>query len=554
MQAFMSRHIAGTLPLLLILLMSATAGVAGQTHTDGAHTDAGHADVQPAAVSLLEGLGTHGYEISTNVPDAQAFFDQGLRLYYAFNHEEAIRSFREAQRLDPACSMCWWGEALSWGPNINMPMEPEAGEQAYLAVRGALERIEGSTESERTLIEALSLRYEEIPGAERSHLDSAWAAALESATRAFPEDREISVLYAEAEMTLRPWDYWTADALPAGGMESALRHLEAVLEHNPNHPGACHFQIHAVEQEYPERAVPCAERLALLMPAAGHLVHMPGHIYIRVGRYLDAIEANLHAVHADESYIRDQRPGAGVYTVGYYPHNYDFLAFAASMIGREEQAINAADKVVELTPVEMLDVPGMDFLQHWTTRPLQLRVRFGRWDEILQTPAPAPHHAHATALWHYARGRALIATGDVDAAGLELDYLRRAAASPELAGVYMEFTLSTDLLAIAERVLAGHLAFASEDVTTAIREMDEAARLEDGLVYGEPPEWTVPVRQELGQLLLSTGRAREAEAAFRRDLERFPENTWSLSGLADALRAQGRDAEAASPETSTPSL
>jgi len=347
------------LPALVALIAGTFVTEAGgQAHSDITHSQIANAPSAPAATGLMDGLGTHGYRISTEVPAAQAFFDQGLRLYYAFNHEEAIRSFREAQRLDPDCAMCWWGEALAWGPNINLPMEPESGVHAFTAVQGALARIEGSTGTEWTLIQALAQRYEAVPGPEREHLDSAWAAALESATRVYPDDPEISVLFAESRMTLRPWDYWTPEALPAGGIADALRHLEAVLEKDPDHPGACHFYIHAVEQEYPERAVGCAERLAMQMPAAGHLVHMPGHIYIRVGRYLDAIEANLHAVHADETYIRDQRPGAGMYTMGYYPHNYDFLAFAASMLGREEQTIAAADKVAELIPAEMVDVPG----------------------------------------------------------------------------------------------------------------------------------------------------------------------------------------------------
>jgi tetratricopeptide (TPR) repeat protein len=313
---------------------------------------------------------------------------------------------------------------------------------------------------------------------------------------------------------------------------------------SPDHPGANHFYIHAVEAVDPERALAAAQRLAGLMPGAGHLVHMPGHIYVRVGRYLDAIRANEHAVHADEAYIRDQHPGFGVYLAGYYPHNYDFLAFAASMIGRSAQAIEAADKMPTLVPADMLRVPGMTFLQHHMTRRLQVRVRFGRWDEILAAPAPPADLAHGRAMWHYARGRALAARGALKEAAAELAQVRATAQDPAVAGLRLEFNTSGAVLAIAAEVLAGHIAAAAREFPSAIAHLREAARLEDGLLYGEPPEWTVPVRQELGAVLLEAGRALEAEQVFREDLKRFPRNGWSLAGLARALRAQNRVAEA----------
>jgi tetratricopeptide (TPR) repeat protein len=383
-----------------------------------------------------------------------------------------------------------------------------------------------------------------VPTADREPLDSAYARAMKRVVDLYPDDIEARTLYAEALMDLSPWEYWNRDGSPRPDTPELIAQLERVLEDNPDHPGANHFFIHAVEAVDPQRAVPMAERLAGLMPGAGHLVHMPGHIYIRVGRYLDAIRANEHAVHADETYIQDQNPGFGVYTAGYYPHNYDFLAFAASMIGRSVQSIAAADRMTTLSTDEMVRMPGMDFLQHHRTRHLQLRVRFGRWDEILATDAPAEDLPHARAMWSYARGRALVATSRLAEADAELARVRTAAQNPDLADMGLEFNTSGDVLAVASEVLAGHIAAARKDYDRAVTHLRNAARLEDELVYGEPPDWTVPVRQELGLVLLQAGRPADAERAFREDLDRFPDNGWSLHGLARALGEQARTAEA----------
>ncbi|MGD8866433.1 MAG: hypothetical protein PVI01_02365, partial [Gemmatimonadales bacterium] len=460
---------------------------------------------------------------------------------------EAIVSYRQAIELDSTCAMCYWGMAWALGPNINAAMDSAAGVAAYQAVQKALALSERETPKHQAFVRALARRYTADPSAERAALDSQYAVAMDELASRYPDDPEAQVLAAEALMLLSPWDYWTADKQPREGTETLLGRLEAVTERNPNHPGACHFFIHAVEAAYPERAVVCAERLAKLMPGAGHVVHMPGHIYIRVGRYADAIEANEHAVHADETWIQDRRPGVNMYTAGYYPHNYDFMAFAAAMAGRRDRAVEAANKVQELVPVEM--APSLSFLQHWYARPLQLQVRFGLWDEILEEPAPPEGLPHARALWHFARGRAVAARGDVGAARTELAQLKRLAADPALEGVRMEFNLSGDLLAVAEHVLAGRIAAADGDYDKAVALLSEAARLEDELTYGEPPEWTVPVRHELGAVLVAAGRPGEAERVYRQDLERFPENGWSLRGLAQALRAQGKTAEADRVET-----
>jgi tetratricopeptide (TPR) repeat protein len=490
-------------------------------------------------VPLYTDLGDHHYAITTAEPLAQRYFDQGLRLYYAFNHAEAVRAFREAQRLDPECAMCWWGEGLAWGPNINLPMDSASGVAAHAAAQAALGLRDEGDERERALIEALAVRYEAVPPADRASLDRAYAAAMAEVSTRYPDDPEASVLYAESLMDLRPWDYWTADGQPQEGIAEALGLLERVVAADATHPGACHFYIHAVEKVYPERAVACAERLAGLMPGAGHLVHMPGHIYVRVGRYRDAVEANQHAVHADEAYIQDQQPLPGMYTIGYYPHNYDFMAFAAMMIGRSAESIDAATRVAALLPPEMLGAPGMDFTQHWSIRPNLVRVRFARWEEILAQPTPPEALVHARAMAHYARGRASAAGGDVSGASAELVQLRELASRPELTTLKMEYNMSADLLGIAERVLTGWTEAIAGRFGPAVEALREAVRREDALLYGEPPEWTVPARQDLGAVLLMAGRPAEAEQAFREDLAKFPENGWSLHGLATALRAQG---------------
>jgi tetratricopeptide (TPR) repeat protein len=499
----------------------------------------------PDSVPLYTNLGEHHYAITTGDPLAQAYFDQGLRLYYAFNHAESIRAFWEGARRDPSCAMCYWGVAQALGPNINMPMEPDAEEEAYRAIRQALHHAAHVTPQERALIRATSVRYGPDPGADRAARDSAYAAALRDVVREHPDDPEAATLYAESLMNLRPWRYWTRDGRPQPGTRELLGVLERVLAVSANHPGACHFFIHAVEEVEPARAVPCAERLAGLMPGAGHLVHMPGHIYIRVGRYGDAIRANEHAVHADETYIRDQRPGMGVYTAGYYPHNYDFMAFAAAMAGRSRMAVEAAEKVASLIPEEFLRAPGMTMLQNYWVRHLQEKVRFGYWADILAVPAPAEDLPHARGIWHFARGRALHEQADLRGARRELAALRAIAGHPALDGIVLDFNESRQVLEIAGNVLEAHVRLAEGRGDEAVRLAWEAAALEDELVYGEPPEWSVPVRHDAGAILLALGRWAEAEEAYRQDLRRFPENGWSLSGLARALEGQGRGGEAA---------
>ncbi len=523
------------LPILAAALLFGLVGAEAAQESPALRIQATDA----ARVPLYQDLGTHHYPITTSLPIAQRYFDQGLRLYYAFNHQEAIRSFSEAARLDPDCAMCSWGIALAYGSNINAPMDTAGGRLAYAALQQALMHEKKVSAREQALIRALATRYAVEPPTDREELDAAYSRAMAEVVRRFPDDLEAKTLYAESLMNLSPWDYWTSDGTPKPNTTELLSHIEQVLAADPDHPGANHFYIHAVEAVQPERAIEAAERLAGLMPGAGHLVHMPGHIYIRVGRYEDAITANEQAVHADETYIRDQGPAAGIYVLGYYPHNYDFLAFAASMIGRDKQALAAADKIASLVPKELLREPGMAFLQHHQTRHLQMLVRFGRWDELLNADAPAEDLPHARAIWLYAHGRALAARGHLKAADAALTQLRAIARNPRIMSLRIEFNTSGAVLGIAEEVLEGHLAAAKGDLPQAINHLREGARREDALVYGEPPEWTVPVRQELGALLLKAGRPDEAERVFHEDLKRFPNNLWSQQGLAQTLRSTG---------------
>jgi tetratricopeptide (TPR) repeat protein len=492
------------------------------------------AGVTPDTVPLYTNLGTHHYRITTTNPLTQQYFDQGLRLTYAFNHAEAIRAFQEGARLDPRCAMCHWGVALAHGPNINAPMSEEAGREAHAAVLRAQALADGGTPLERALIEALATRYSDDAGASRPALDSAYAAAMGSVAQRFPDDSEAATLYAEALMDLRPWSYWTRDRQPEPGTTEILANLERVIERNPEHPGACHFYIHAVEAAYPERAVDCAERLADLMPGAGHLVHMPAHIYIRVGRWNDAIRHNEHAVHVDEQYIADQRP-LGIYPLAYYPHNYHFLAFAATMAGRSGQAIAAARDMVDRVDVEVAreswELQALLPYHHLTL------LTFGRWSDVLAAPSPSSDLPFAHAMTEYARGMAHAATGAADRARRSLVELERArdATVEEPARSVLE---------IASHSLMGELDLRAGRDEPAIAHLREALRLEDELIYMEPPFWHSPVRHMLGAALLEAGRAAEAEALYREDLERFPENGWALQGLTLSLQAQGREEDA----------
>ena len=490
-------------------------------------------------VPLYDNLGNYHHPITTSVPLAQRYFDQGLRLVYAFNHAEAIRAFREAERLDPACAMCPWGEALALGPNINAPMDSVSGVEAFKAVERARQRATRGLPAERALIGALSQRYSRAQPANRAALDSAYANAMARVAADFPRDAEAQVLYADALMNLSPWNYWESGEARAG-TDQIIASLERVLATDENHPGACHLFIHAEEAHAPARAVGCAERLAGLMPGAGHLVHMPAHIYIRVGRYADAIATNEHAVHADESYFDGpQETRNALYGKAYYPHNYHFLSFAAAMAGNSHIAIESARKTMErIDPVVAGQTP---WIENVTGILYGAYVTFARWDDILAEPIPGEDLPYARGVAQYARGIAFA----------EKKQWTEAAASMDTLIIIQERFADGEnkkALGVALESLKGEIALRSGALERAINHFTRAVAREDQLGFAEPPSWYYPARQSLGNVLLLANRAVEAEVVYRQDLVHFPDNGWSLKGLEQSLRAQGRSAEAAEVE------
>jgi tetratricopeptide (TPR) repeat protein len=514
------------LPLVALLLPAVSAGTPADT------------------VPLYDNLGNHHFEISTGVPRAQQYFDQGMRLVYGFNHGEAIRAFKEAQRLDPQCAMCFWGEALAYGPHVNAPMDSAGAVGAWAALERAVALAPRARPAEQAYMRALQARYAKAPPANRAPLDSAYAKAMGQVVREYPSDLEAATLYAESLMDLRPWAYWKKDGTPYPQTDIIISQLERVIAGNPNHPGACHYYIHAVEAVEPAKAVPCAERLAALMPGAGHMVHMPAHIYVRVGRWSDAIAANVHAVHTDESYIAAERP-TGIYPMGYYPHNYHFLSFASTMAGNSAQAIEAARKLAEHVPADAARaVPPFQQLIPYAHLVL---TRFGRWDDVLSLPLPPTDLRVSTGLTHYARGVAFAAKGQWPEAQAALDTVKTIAAGTT-PGDQTAMTSgegeSKTVMDIATHALMGEIAYRQGKLDDAAAHFREAAKLEDTFNYVEPPQWFYPVRQSLGAVLLQAKKPAEAEAVYREDLNRFPENGWSLYGLEASLRAEGKTAEA----------
>ncbi len=522
---------------LLLAVLGCSSAPA--THHQGAPTAS-------AAPVLFDDLGRHHRTITTSSARAQAYFDQGLRLVYGFNHHEAQLAFREAARLDPGCAMCYWGIALTYGSNYNSPTDAERERGAGEAIRQAQALASRGTDRERALIEALARRHASAPGADRAALDRSYADAMRQVTRRFPDDLDAATLFADAMMNLRPWDLWTPEGQPHPGTEEIVWTLERVLATDPSHPGANHLYIHAVEaSSRPEQGIPAAERLGALMPGAGHIVHMPSHIYFRVGRYADAVAVNVRAVAVDRAYFEKSRPSE-IYRMLYYPHNLDFIWIAASMDGRSAETLRAAREFSAAVPMEMvLHSPDMETAP---AAPLFALARFGRWEEVLQQPAPVPGMPYVTGSWHYTRGLAFVATGRPEEAARELAALRAVLQSVPPERTLAGFFKTADMLRLASDVLAGEMAARTGDVDTAAKHLAEAVRSQDGHWFTEPPPWYYPVRQSLGAVLLEGGRPAEAEAVYREDLRRNPGNGWSLFGLAQSLRAQGKVTEAAAVE------
>lgn len=526
--------------LILFWVLAGAVVSADQAHHQGRAQAGGE-----GGTPLFDNLGRLHHPITTASPKAQRYFDQGLRLVFAFNHEEAVNSFEEAAKLDPKAAMPHWGIALALGPNINMPMDREAEKRAYEAIQQARSRAEGATPKERVYIEALALRYSVDPDAKRETLDHAYAEAMGKVAAQYRDDADAATLYAEAMMDLQPWDYWTPEGQPKGRANEIVSTLERALTLNPDHPGACHYYIHAVEASpKPERALPCARRLPDLMPGAGHLVHMPGHIYLRLGMYKEAAEQNVHATAIDHEYLA-HRQLTGIYPMGYYPHNVHFLWSALTMEGRSQEAIKAARNLRELVPWEAAkQVPA---LEEFTPSLLFSLVRFGQWEEILSLPRPPAELSYTTAIWHYARGMAFAATKRFDEAQQEHKALLDLAGSlPE--DRTLGVTPVVDLARIAERVLAGEIAARQGHDDEAVTILNGAAKLEDALRYYEPPLWHIPVRHSLGAVLLQAKRPAEAERVYRLDLTQHPHNGWALFGLKQSLEAQQKTKEAAAVE------
>lgn len=494
-------------------------------------------------VPIFRGVAVH-HKIATRSATAQRLFDQGLGLCFAFNHDEAIRSFEAAARADSSSPMPWWGVALALGPNINLPMSPEAEQRALDALAKARTRAARAPRAERDYVEAVARRYAEPVGESRAARDSAYADAMRALAKKYPADANAAVLCAEALMDLRPWDLWTPGGEPKPGATEIVSRLEAAMKRAPDHIGALHLYIHTLEASpYPQRAEAAADRLRKISPEAGHLIHMPTHIYLRVGRYEEGAAENQRAMDVDRAYI-DRWKVEGIYPMMYANHNIHMRWSALCSMGRSADAVEAARHLQERAPFEM--ARQMQPMELFTGSPFLTLPRFGRWAEILDQPAPPADLRLTSGAWRFARGLAYAAMRCPAEAAVERDSLAAIAASAE--GLYWGLAAGPTLMKFALTFLDGELAARAGRAEEAIALLGRAAGMQDSLQYDEPPPWSMTARQSLGAVLLEVGRAAEAEAVYREDLKRFPENGWSLRGLADALRAEGKSVEADAAE------
>jgi tetratricopeptide (TPR) repeat protein len=530
--------------LAIVVILVAAAGfyLYGRTRTE-----APVADLAPVGANLIEGLGDYSMPVTAKGPDVQRWFDQGLAMTYGFNHDAAERSFLKAAELDPDCAMCWWGSSLVLGPHVNSTMLPENNAKAWDRLQRAQAAAGKASEREQAFIKALSARYAAEPPVDRRALDEAYAVAMAELAAKYPDDLDAITLHAESMMDLQPWDYWDASGQPKGHTATVVSELESVIQRNPEHAGALHLYVHAVEASPdPSKGVAAADTLRELLPGSGHLVHMPAHIYARVGRYNDAVIANQKAIAADDSYLAICKPGPGVYPLGYVPHNHHFLWFAATMEGASAIALDAARTTGEKTSdPQLMRTPGFEAMQNFSLSPLYADVRFGRWDEVVATPKPADDLPFMQAIWNYAQGMAAVGQGRIEDAKRFHEALMPATTSPDIEKMmaWDRYSLIGGVR-IAERFVAAELARAAKDYDAAIAALNAAVTIEDTLPYDEPPAWHWPSRQALGAVLLAAGKPVEAEKAYREELARNPENGWSLYGLAEALKAQGRKADA----------
>jgi len=490
---------------------------------------------------LMPGLGEVHHPISTKNSQAQQFFDQGLKFVFGFNHDEARRSFQRAADLDPKLAMAWWGVALTLGPNYNLPVDPAREKAGYDAVQRALALQENASDPERAYINALSVRYSNDPKADLHKLDLDYKNAMLKLIQRYPDDLDATTLYAESSMNLNPWHLWAADGKPAEGTEEIVATLESVLKRDPNHLGANHYYIHAVEASpHAERALPCAERLGKLAPAAGHLVHMPAHIYARVGDHPAAAHCNAIAAAADKKFLAATHE-QGVYPLMYYSHNLHFLAFAASMDGNFAEAKDAAARVVANV---MPGVKAMPMLEGFLPTPIVVLFAFERWDDLLKLPAPDSSLLITNAVWHSLRGVAFANTGKTADAEKEQSAFRELVAKIPPDTMYDQLNKTGAVFKVHDHLLAGMIARSRRSDKGAIDSLTQAVAAEDALNYSEPPPWYPPVRPMLGRVLLEAKQLPEAEKVFRADLEKNLRDGRALSGLRDCLNAQGRKYEA----------
>jgi tetratricopeptide (TPR) repeat protein len=502
---------------------------------------AGQADKIGAPV--FSGLGDHHHAISTKAPETQKFFDQGVRLLFGFNHAEAIRSFREGARLDPLCAMCWWGVAFALGPNLNLPMQPDAVAPAWAALERARSLEAHASGEEREWIEALASRYSRDSTADRARLDEAFAQAMKKVWHDHPGDLDAGVFYAEAMMDTQPWDYWQQDGVtPKGHATEIVSTLEDIIGREPLHPGALHLYIHAVEATTtPERAEKAADALEPLMPEAGHIVHMPSHIYYRVGRYEDAVKVNEAAAKQDENYIA-QCKAQGFYPLAYYSHNIHFLWTSSEMMGRKAAAIAAAHRV--LTAASNGPAEQLPPIQLYLFVPIVTDIRFGDWDAALREPKPSPNLKLDVAVSLYARGFAYANKHDLKNARRNRRLLNMMIETKSLDWIDAHGVPGTKMAQVGLALLDGEIARTSGNLEEAVKAFRSAAQIESSIPYTEPPYWHQPVSHILGAALLAANKPAEAEAVYRDSLKSYRIDGWALFGLAQALDAQGKHAEA----------
>jgi tetratricopeptide (TPR) repeat protein len=498
---------------------------------------------QSKEATLMSGLGDLHHPVSTRNADAQQFFDQGLRLIYAFNHDEAARSFTRAAELDPKLAIAYWGIAEAVGPNYNDPASEERFQQAHEAIQKAVDLSANASPSEQAYIQAMALRFPAEPNPDRRKSAEAYRDAMRGVVRKYPDDLDAATLFAESGMDLHPWGLWHTDGTPEAGTDEIVATLESVIRRDPNHMGAVHYYIHAVEaSSNPERALSGANKLASLAPAAGHIVHMPAHIYIRTGDYEAAVKTNEKAAEVDRAYI-EASGVQGIYPMMYYSHNLHFIAMCAAMNGDYAEAKKNADLLAAHVGPAVKEMPP---LEGFMTIPMAVDVRFHRWDDILKMPQPDPAMKTTTVFWHFARGMALAGVGKVNEAEAEYEVVSAAEAAtpPDVVFAMPVNNKAKDIMKIAKDVLGSRIAMAKKDNAAAISMLIEAVAVQDSLKYGEPPDWFFPVRESLGAALLMKGDAAGAENVFRADLDRNLRNPRSLFGLREALKAQGKDYDA----------